>query len=134
MNPLFIVSVYGAGQPNNERIVVRASESCNTKNYFMGLALRGDQDTCYPLNDNFFWFGNGQIIAGDWIFLYTGSGEPTANDLPNQPNRIYTVYWRRSTVLFSSSEVIPYLGFMSDLDFAPSIGQGDRTQLSPANG
>lgn len=117
MNSLLILGVEDAGEPNRERIVVRATEVCEMTNYFAGLAIRSAHGRYFPLNDNFFWFGNGLLRPNDWVFLYTGGGESKVHDVPNQPSKIYTVHWNRPNVLFASDEVVPYLGYMDDFEF-----------------
>ena len=132
MNPLQIIGVRDAGEPNKERVVIRALEACDTENYFVGLAIKGQRGRYFPLNDNFFWFGNGFLRPGDWVFLYTGGGESRVHEVPNQPSRIYTVHWNRPNVLFASGEVVPYTGYMDDLDFADEDDPPEVNQRASA--
>lgn len=106
---LIITDVQDRGVANRERISIKVNGYCDLGHYWLGLGIRQSQSEIFPLNDNIFWFGRGYVNVNDWIFLYTGSGTPRVNDIPNQSGKIYTLHWRRQNVLFQSSEVFPYL-------------------------
>lgn len=107
--PLKIVDVHDRGVPNYERIVLTITEDTPLTNYFLGVGFARGLNHVLPINDNTFWFGAGVVNRGDWIFLYTGSGEPNSSKVPNQENEMYRLHWGRKGVLFSQEDIIPYL-------------------------
>ncbi|WP_162932977.1 hypothetical protein [Roseovarius sp. EL26] len=109
IDPIKIEGVTDRGIGNSERVVMRAQTYCDLGHYWIGLGMRQSQNSVFPINDNLFWLGKGLIQPGDWIFLYTGWGQPTTTDIPSQTNKIYTFYWKRDRVLFQSPEIFPYL-------------------------
>ncbi len=107
--PIEIVEVADRGVPNRERILLRAKETCQANSFFLGLGIARAQSTADPINDNMFWLGGGVFLPGDWMFVYTGRGMPNIHEIPNQTGKIFTYFWGKSSVVFSSKEIIPYL-------------------------
>ena len=106
---LTIIGTHDRGVPNNERIVFQANSTIDLGRYGLLLGLRGDHGAAIPVHDNFFWFGDVLINPGDWIFVYTGPGDPRLTELPNSNNRIYTLHWGRSTTVLHDINVVPIL-------------------------
>lgn len=106
---LKLYDVVDRGLPNKERIPIHVLSDYYMQNIWIGLGLRHSPGQLMPINDNSLWLGTGWVKKGDWIFIYTGKGEPQTNQIPNQDNKTYTYHWNRSSVLFSSPELHPYL-------------------------
>jgi hypothetical protein len=107
--PLKIIDVFDRGVGGSERISVKVQDYCDLGHYWMGLGIRHSKDQIFPLNDNLLWMGRGYLAPGDWIFVYTGWGEPRTLDIPNSTNKIYTFFWKRKEMLFKSPEIFPYM-------------------------
>ena len=52
---------------------------------------------------------DGVINEGDWIFVYTGSGEARKSTGVNQESDVYSIYWGKSTTIFANSNIVPML-------------------------
>lgn len=109
LDELAIIGVFDRGIPNKERIVLCANESLELAPYGLMLGIRGSDGFAVPIRDNLLWFGNGLINKGDWIFVYSGPGEPKVTEVPNNTEKMYSVHWGRKKVILSSSEVVPIL-------------------------
>ena len=97
------------GVPNQERIVIRANDIVNMGQFALLLGVRQQLATAAPIRDNFYWFGDGVVSRGDWIFVYTGPGEGRMNELPGTTEKLYTVHWGRTQTVLHSVEVVPVL-------------------------
>lgn len=104
-----ILDVVDRGIPNQERIPIFIKNDFYLQTQWVGLGVMQPDKKIFPINDNSFWLGIGWVKKGDWIFLYTGKGEPRINEIPNQETKIYTVHWNREKTLFNSPELHPYL-------------------------
>ncbi|QJF50494.1 hypothetical protein [Roseobacter ponti] len=121
--PLDIKDVVDRGKPNSERIPILVNEDFYLQYQWIGLGIKQPEQKIFPINDNCLWLGSGQVYKGDWIFVYTGKGNPTTTPIPSQDSKIYTVHWNRSTTLFNSAEIHPYLldgGIILPPSFTPS--------------
>lgn len=107
--PITIVDLLQRGIPDKECIVFKAHEDVNRQNFLVGLGLPDSNGGVVPINDNMFWMGGGLFLNGDWIYLYTGSGQPETIQAPNQDYRIHTLFWKRRNVLFKSNEIVPFV-------------------------
>ena len=107
--PFEILGVYDRGVPNQERIVIRVYGFTDLNRIFIGVGMRQPPQSILPINDNSLWMGSGFVMPGDWIYVYTGRGNPRVDSIPNQDNKIYTMHWGRTTVLFQSPELVPFI-------------------------
>ena len=73
------------------------------------LGRYNDPHSALPYFDNLFWFGDGIVKSGDWLFIYTGSGTPASRKASNGLNDIYTLFWGRPTTLFAETSIAPIL-------------------------
>jgi len=106
---LRISGVFDRGVPNSERIVVSVHDSVNMAQYGLLLGIRGDQQIATPISDNFYWFGEGLVQAGELIFVYTGPGNPVNSTLPGSNTKTYSVHWGRKETVLGNLEVVPVL-------------------------
>lgn len=104
-----IVGVFSRGVPNEERIVFVANERVQLGNYGVMIGVRIDQTFSVPVRDNLLWFGDGLMNKGDWIFLYTGPGEPRQSTLPNTEEKLYSIHWGRKQTMLNNPELVPIL-------------------------
>jgi hypothetical protein len=109
INEIIIKDVCDRGVPNQERIVLFVNENINLGEYGMLLGVRTGRGYVYPLKDNFYWFGDGNVSRGDWIFVYTGIGEPKTYQIPSSQNRSYSIHWGRSVTILNNNELVPFL-------------------------
>lgn len=106
---LTILDVVDRGIPNKERIPIKVNADYYLGSIWIGVGIYNGNDRIFPLNDNIMWLGAGWVKAGDWVFIYTGRGAPKTDKLPNSENSIYTVFWNRSTVVFKTPELHPFI-------------------------
>ncbi len=109
LTELTVVGVYDRGKPNQERIVLVANDTVNLGQYGLMLGIRAADGSAIPLRDNMLWFGNGYASKGDWIFVYTGPGEPRVSDLTNTKDKLYIVHWGRGKTVLGRKEIVPIL-------------------------
>lgn len=108
---LSVTNVQDRGTANKERVAIRVDHSTHLNQFWLSAGIKASAEGVYPINDNLFWLGRGYVTRGDWLFIYSGFGEPRTVKMPNSENSIYTFYWGRSHVLFQSPEVFPFLLF-----------------------
>jgi hypothetical protein len=106
---LTVVGVYDRGVANQERIVLQANEMLNMGQFGVMLGVKGADGTAFPIKDNLYWFGDGYVFKGDWVFLYTGPGEGRTTELPNSQEKMYTVHWGRDTTVLIDTNIVPIL-------------------------
>lgn len=103
---LSVVGIFDAGVANLERIVLRAEQPVDLAGYLILLALRGQSGGgSLPLRDNMLWLGNTSIDVGDWVYVYTGPGEAQTSVLPNNPNRVVSMYWGKNQTIFQGTHL-----------------------------
>jgi len=106
---LFLMGVFDRGKPNQERIVLFVNELVNMGQFGLMLGVRQQDGFAFPIRDNFYWFGDGYVSPGDWIFLYTDPGEPRNSVIPNSSNNTYSLHWGRDEVILGNPEIVPIL-------------------------
>jgi hypothetical protein len=109
LNELTIMAVLERGRPNKECIAIQANERVNLGQYGIMLGIYTQHNTAIPYKDHMFWFGDGYIGKGDWIFIYTGMGEPRKTSSSDGTSNIYTVFWGKSQTVFANSNIVPLL-------------------------
>lgn len=105
---LSIVTVLERGVPNKESIAIQVLESINLGQYGIMLGTYAQSGMATPFQDNLFWFGDGIVESGDWIFIDTGKGEPTQCKASDQHN-IFTLFWNKPTTIFARTSIVPML-------------------------
>jgi hypothetical protein len=107
---LTIVDIADRGLPNMERIVIRANSVVNLGQYGIMLGLRGAATSnAFPIRDNLLWLGDAVLLEGDWLFVYTGPGEPKITGLPNTNQRLISVHWGRPQTILNHEALVPIL-------------------------
>ena len=106
---LGIVTIFDRGVANKECIAVAVREAVNMGRY--GLMIGQHDATAsrnsIPFFDNLFWFGDGVVNAGDWLFVYTGPGAPHTS--LDGVNKLYTLHWGKRHTMFANTTVVPIL-------------------------
>ena len=93
LNELTVISILNRGLPNQESIAIRVNDSIDLGQYGIMLGMYSHLKLAMPFQDSLFWFGDGLVIKGDWIFVNTGDGQPRTSKTVDQQNNIYTVFW-----------------------------------------
>lgn len=106
---LTVVGAFDRGIPNQERVVLQANEMVNMGQFALLLGIRQQEGFAVPIRDNFYWFGDGIVYKGDWIFVYTGPGESRKNEVPGTTEKLFTVHWGRTQTVLGSLDVVPVL-------------------------
>lgn len=121
LTELTIADVLDRGVPNKECIAIQVNSPLNTLQYgiLLGTATP-NTSTVFPIRDNYYWFGEAILNAGDWIFLYTGSGNSRVGQSIDGLSQLYSLYWGRPMTMFYDSNVIPVLFRMDAIQFIPA--------------
>jgi hypothetical protein len=109
LTQLSVVGVYKRGVPNEEYIAIQAQSDINLGQYGIMLGFYADTNAAIPIRDNLFWFGDGIVNSGDWLFINTGPGKPTQTTTLDKNNNIYSLYWDRNVTVFANSNTVPIL-------------------------
>jgi hypothetical protein len=132
---LTVMAVLERGVPNEECIAIQSNERLNLGQYGIMLGVYSQFNSAVPFKDHLFWFGDGFIEKGDWLFIFTGSGEPRKSTTTDGNNNLFTVFWGKPTTVFANSNIVPVL-FRVDAVTVPSP-PGDQLQIehnySPTN-
>lgn len=115
---LDVNGVFDRGSPNMERIAIHVKVPLNIGQYGLMVGIKGDAGSAFPIKDHMFWFGDGFLNAGDWIFIYTGAGELRVSDIPGTNAKLYSTHWGKPSTLFHAPELVPIL-FRVDAVFVP---------------
>lgn len=106
---LTVISVLDRGVPNNECIAIKVNERVNLGQYGIMLGMYSHSKLATPFQDNLFWFGDGMVEKGDWIFVSTGEGQPRTSKTNDQQNSVYAVFWEKRTTVFANTNIVPIL-------------------------
>ncbi|WP_267094509.1 hypothetical protein [Xanthomonas sacchari] len=117
---LTLFGVYDQGIPNLERIVIRVMQEINLADYGLMLGIRAYNGSGIPIRDNMLWFGSGNVMPGDWLFVYTAKGETKITTVPNTSERIISLHWGRPATIFNGPEFMPILFRLDGIQFPPS--------------
>ena len=119
---LRLMAVIDRGIPNRECIALCADDVVNMGQHGLMIGYRKDKavEGAFPINDNLFWFGDGHIQNGDWVYVYTGSGKPTKSRASDDSCDIFVVHWGRANTMFADSHVVPILFRIDAVDVAAS--------------
>jgi hypothetical protein len=118
---LLLHSVSDRGVPIKERVILQALTSDVDVSYFallVGVVQPGI--TTLPVPDKFFWFGNGQLNEGDWIFVYTGPGTGRIETLPDG-KRLFSLFWQQKNTLFYDRNIVPVLIRIQDVSILQPV-------------
>jgi hypothetical protein len=106
---LTLVGVVDPGVPNQERVVLRPTESVNLSQFGLLIGWRNSDGSVVPVFDNFFWFGEIEVTPPSWILVYTGSGFFRKSVVPTSGQCVLSMYWGRSLTAFNVPQQLPVL-------------------------
>lgn len=109
LDELEIMGVFDRGVPDHERISIYVHQYVNMGQFGLLLGVRQQEKTAFPIQDNFFWFGDGRVNKGDWIFLYTGLGGIRTSEIPNTKSKMYVLHWGRNVTILNQEDIVPIL-------------------------
>src|ERR1700730_10382869 len=106
---LTIIAVADAGVPNQERVVLRPTESVDLGQFGVTVGIRnsGNPNLILPLADHFFWFPNLVVETPSWLFLYTGKGSYEKTTRTGTSETAHVFHWEREITLFNYFELVP---------------------------
>lgn len=114
LDEIRVMAILNRGVPNKECIAIEIKENLNLGQYGVMLGTHSSETGgALPFNDNLFWFGDGLLEKGDWIFIYTGTGEPRKTEHPDANTTTYSIFWGRLNTVFANTSIVPLL-FRSD--------------------
>ena len=128
VSELTIKSVLHRGSPNQECIAIRVEQFTNIGRYGLMLGSFSPSTGALPYFDNLFWFGNGDVKMGDWLFVFTGSGTAEKVTATYGVNDWYSLYWGKPTTVFAQSFVVPILFRVDAVNVLTP--PGDQPQLA----
>jgi len=106
---LEIFQVYDRGIVNKECIGIRVNETVNLGQFGVMVGVTGNVMGATPVRDFMFWFGDGVIQAGDFIFVYTGPGSAKWWRAEGKAYTVYSLHWGRNTTILANPQVVPFL-------------------------
>jgi len=109
LEELTLMAVLNRSVPNEECIAIKSNERINLGQYGIMLGVYTQPNGAIPFRDHLFWFGDGFIEKGDWLFIYTGAGEPRKTTTSDGANKIYTVFWGKPATAFANTNIVPLL-------------------------
>ena len=122
---LTLLGAFERGVPNKERVVLRAEAPVDLGFYAVILGWRraGNETQATPIADSMYWLNSTVIPANDWVFLFTGPGEPTVLRSNDQKSNLHIIYWNRPQTVFHDKHVIPVLWRLNGItiDKAPPV-------------
>ena len=134
-SPIEIFGTYDRGVPNQERIVLRVNEPLLLSPYFVFLGIKAplNLDRVIPIPDQFLWLGETNVQVPGWVFIYTGSGQPTISQESNTKDPIHCLYWNKTSVVFTSDEIVPALAQIGwvELGNKPNKSLADLNRPKP---
>ncbi|CDT88862.1 hypothetical protein M5103_004587 [Vibrio alginolyticus] len=104
-----ITGILDRGVANLERIAIYVNQTVNTGQFGVMIGNQPFGHTqAYPIKDNLLWFGDAILNQGDWIFLYTGSGNVTQTPIEGG-KQLYSIYWGKPQTIFARTDIVPIL-------------------------
>lgn len=104
-----LVEVLDRAIPNKECIAIRVKEKTETGAFGIVLGIYAENGYAKPLLDHFFWFGDGVVQEGDWIFVNTGDGDARLNRSTDDKNDVYSMFWKKKNTVFANTNIVPII-------------------------
>lgn len=107
---LGMLGVIEPGAPNRERIALKPYTFLDLGGYAMILGLQGPAlNLIQPIKDALFWFGSGNVGPNDWLYLFTGEGNPVATPFGETGGNLYSFFWGHRQTVFHDPRLVPVL-------------------------
>ena len=114
-----VVGVYPRGVPNKEHVMLGVDAPLNLSSLVVSLGIRAHKPGfAVPIRDKAFFF-TGHANAGDYVFLYTGSGSSSTFNLESGASG-HAFYWGQSSTVFANPNIVPILLQIGSLVVGPS--------------
>ncbi|HEY2799900.1 MAG TPA: hypothetical protein VGI85_04855 [Chthoniobacterales bacterium] len=141
--PVIELSLFGVadrGQPNRERVILKANTSVNLQYFMLGAGISTDNEFVRPFNNSIYYFDDLVVAAGAWIIVYTGAGQKKISQIPPQNEVAMIYHWGCQTVLFHRHDLVPMLFRVAEVTFErvyPTVLQtlveSNRERAGPAD-
>lgn len=125
---LEIVNVSNRGVANSEYVAIHVRQTVNLAQFCVLAGTGASSGGFQPFRDYMYWFGEGFVHPGDWIFLFTGSGEPSKQESPDGAAMYYSTYWGKPHTIFAQSNVVPAISKIGAINIFPELT--DQPQYS----
>jgi hypothetical protein len=103
-----IVDTLERGIPNKECVMLGVNENADLRVFALALGLRANAPKIAQLINFRAFFLDGQVQVGDFIFVYTGAGQP--NSFPLKSGKTgYIYYWNLERTVFANPNIVPVL-------------------------
>lgn len=136
LDELSLIGVFDRGVPNQEHVAIRVDAHVDMASYGMLVGWAAVGGGVLPVPNNFFWFGNGLLSPGDWIFLYTAPGQARVDTLKDG-KRLCVLHWGRTQTMFHTPSYVPLLVRIDAYQTTPPapelIAQGGLAAAFPNN-
>ncbi|TAJ52579.1 MAG: hypothetical protein EPN60_02655 [Nevskiaceae bacterium] len=106
---LSVVKIFHRGLPNQESIAISVEEDTNLGQYGILVGLYQGGGLATPFVDHLFWFGDGWVRKGDWLFVHTGPGSPSTTPTTDGNGTIFSIYWGKRQTIFANTNIVPVL-------------------------
>ena len=123
-----IMEILDRGVPNKECIGIRINQRVNLGQYGIMLGRYAHSKMAIPIQDHLFWFGDGLVDEGDWIFIGTGEGTPKISATLDQLRKIYTVFWNKPNTVFANTNIVPLLFRIDAVDVLEPVEDKPQTK------
>jgi hypothetical protein len=109
IHELSIVGVADVNVPNQERIIIRPTQSVNLAGFglYIGWLKANGMITPYP--DHFLWFGELFVAPPSWIIVYSGPGKFQQTHVNDGRETAYVYHWGKSHTVFGQPGIVAAL-------------------------
>jgi len=129
LTELTVTGILNRGEPNRECIALKVKQRVNLGQFGLMLGRYTNQDNALPYFDNLFWFGDGFVEPGDWLFIYTGSGQASKTRSADGAYDIFCLFWGKPTTLFAETSITPVLFRVDAVNFLRSPDNVPQTPM-----
>lgn len=116
---LSVVKIFDRGLPNKESIAISVEEDTNLGQYGILVGLYQGDGLATPFVDHLFWFGDGLVRKGDWLFVHTGPGSPSKTSTTDGNRTIFSIYWGKRQTIFANTNIVPVLFRLDAVNVLP---------------
>lgn len=101
-----IVRVADPGDISKERVLLRMEQSVDLVNYIL-LNAYSEENEVYDLNQHIFWFPSVVATQGEYVRLYTKSGNYTLTEglFGGSRARFHNFYWGKKAAVWRASPI-----------------------------
>lgn len=115
-----VMAVLDRGTPNKESIALKVKQDANLGQYGIMLGIYDHVGNAQPVYDQLFWFGDGWVFEGDWIFVNTGPGAGRKDRSKDDNYDYFSLYWGKTATIFANANVVPILFRVDAVNVQPA--------------